>query len=115
MHFRQNDQSLLRAIAVARGVERTTNKSQHTKLTLEKKISPPFLPGFELVTFQSRVRHSLTGIPIMKERSLSQTALQLRYRLSDTHTRNNITVDLSYYIATLSYGVRAAPVYNRMH
>ena len=40
------------------GVERTPNKSQHTKLTLEKKIRPPLLPGFELATFRSRVRHS---------------------------------------------------------
>ena len=27
------------------GVERTPNKSQHTKLTLEKKILPPLMPG----------------------------------------------------------------------
>ena len=40
------------------GVERTPNKSQHTNLTLEKKILPPLLPGFELATFRSRVRHS---------------------------------------------------------
>ena len=40
------------------GLERTPNKSQHTKLTLEKKILPPLLPGFELVTRQSRVRRS---------------------------------------------------------
>ena len=33
------------------GMERTPNKSQHTKLTLEKKILPPLLPGFELATF----------------------------------------------------------------
>ena len=38
------------------GVERTPNKSQHTKLTLEKKMFPPLLPGFELTTFRSRVR-----------------------------------------------------------
>ena len=38
------------------GVERTPNKSQHTKLTLEKKILPPLLPGFEHATFRSRVR-----------------------------------------------------------
>ena len=31
---------LLRATAVAGGVERTPNKSQHTKITPEKKISP---------------------------------------------------------------------------
>ena len=40
------------------GVERTPNKSQHTKLTLEKNILPPLLPGFELSTFRSRVRRS---------------------------------------------------------
>ena len=40
------------------GVERTPNKIQHTKLTLEKKILSPLLPGFELATFRSRVRRS---------------------------------------------------------
>ena len=40
------------------GVERTPNKSKHRKLTLEKKILLPLLPGFELTTFQSRVRRS---------------------------------------------------------
>ena len=40
------------------GVGRTPNKSQHTKLTLEKKFLPPLLPGFELATFRSRVRRS---------------------------------------------------------
>ena len=39
-------------------MERTTNKSQHTKLTLEKKILPLLLPGFELATFRSRARRS---------------------------------------------------------
>ena len=37
-------------------MEWTPNKSQHTKLTLEKKILSPLLPGFELATFRSRVR-----------------------------------------------------------
>ena len=40
------------------GMERTPNKSQHTKLTVEKKILPPLLPGFERATFRSRVRRS---------------------------------------------------------
>ena len=40
------------------GVEQTLNKSQHTKLTLEKKTLLPLLPGFELATFQSQVWHS---------------------------------------------------------
>ena len=38
------------------GVEQPSNKSQHTKLTLEKKFLQPLLPGFELATFRSRVR-----------------------------------------------------------
>ena len=37
------------------GVEQTLNKSQHTKLTLEKKIFLPLLPGFKPTTFQSQV------------------------------------------------------------
>ena len=41
------------------GVEQTPNESQHTKLTLEKKILTQLLPGFELATFRSRgVRRS---------------------------------------------------------
>ena len=40
------------------GVERTPNRSQHTKLILEKKILLLLLPGFELAIFQSQVRHS---------------------------------------------------------
>ena len=41
------------------GVEWTPNKSQYTKLTLERKILPPLLPEFELATFRSRVRRSI--------------------------------------------------------
>ena len=37
-------------------MERTPGKSQHTKLTLEKKILPPLPPTFELATIRSRVR-----------------------------------------------------------
>ena len=39
-------------------MERTPNKSQSTKLTPEKKILPPLLPGFELATFRSRAQRS---------------------------------------------------------
>ena len=52
------------------GVERTSIKSHHTKLTLEKKILPPLLPWFELATFQSRVRRSYQQAipaPVQKE------------------------------------------------
>ena len=41
-----------------RGVEWTLNKSQYTKLTLEKKILLPLLLGFELASFWSWVRRS---------------------------------------------------------
>ena len=37
LHFRQNDRDLLRATAVTRGWNGYRNKSQRTKLTLEKK------------------------------------------------------------------------------
>ena len=36
------------------GVEQTPNKSQHTKLTLEKKIFPLLLPGFKLKLFDHK-------------------------------------------------------------
>jgi len=41
LHFWQNDLDLLRATAVTRGWNGYRNKSQHRKLTLEKKILPP--------------------------------------------------------------------------
>ena len=55
LHFRQNDRDLLHATVVTQGWNRYWNKSQHRKLTLEKKILPPLLQGFEPTTFQSRV------------------------------------------------------------
>ena len=58
LHFWQNDRDLLRATAVTRGWNGYRNKSQHRKSTLEKKILPPLLQGFEPTTFQPRVRRS---------------------------------------------------------
>ena len=58
LHFWQNDRDLLRATAVTRGWNGYRNKSQHRKSTLEKKILPPLLQGFEPATFQSQVRCS---------------------------------------------------------
>ena len=58
LHFWQNDRDLLRATAVRRGWNGYRNKSQHKKSTLEKKILPLILQGFEPATFQSRVRRS---------------------------------------------------------
>ena len=48
-----NDWDLLCATVVTQGWNRYCNKSQQRKLTLEKKILPPFLQGFESATFQS--------------------------------------------------------------
>ena len=55
LHFWQNDWGLLHATVVTIGVEQTQNESQHTKLTLDKKIIWPLLPEFELATFPSWV------------------------------------------------------------
>ena len=55
LRFWQNDRDLLRATAVTQGWNGYRNKSQHRKLTLEKKILPPLLQGFKPMTFQSRV------------------------------------------------------------
>ena len=53
LHFWQNDRGLLRATAVTRGWNQASNESKHTKMTLEKNILPPLLPGFELATFET--------------------------------------------------------------
>ena len=58
LRFWQNDRGLLHATAVTRGWNRYRNKSQHRKLTMEKKIIPPLQRGFEPMTFQSRVQCS---------------------------------------------------------
>ena len=54
-HIWQNDQDLLRATVVTWGWKGYRNKSQHRKLTLEKKI---LLLRFEPTTFQLRVCRS---------------------------------------------------------
>ena len=58
LHFWRNYRGLLRATAVTRGWNGYRNKSQHRKLTLEKKILPLLLQRFEPATFRSRVRRS---------------------------------------------------------
>ena len=55
LHFWQNGHVLLYAAAVTQGWNRYRNKSQHRKLTLEKKIIPPFLWGLKPETFWSWV------------------------------------------------------------
>ena len=65
LHFWQNDRGLLRATAVTRWWNGYRNKSQHRKLTLEKKILPPLLQGFEPATLTTELSppHSLNGGP----------------------------------------------------
>ena len=58
LRFWQDDRGLLRATAVTQGWNGYRNKSQHRKLTLEKKILRPPQQGFEPATFRSRVRRS---------------------------------------------------------
>ena len=58
LHFWQNGRGLLRATAVTQGWNGYQNKSQHRKLTLEKKILLPLQQGFEPTTFRSRVWRS---------------------------------------------------------
>ena len=48
-------------------MEQTPSKSQHTKSTLEKKIVPPLLPGFELATFRHEsgaLTNKLSRLPL---------------------------------------------------
>ena len=58
LHFWQDVRDLLRATAVTRWWNGYQNRSQHRKLTLEKKILPPLPQGSGPATFQSRVRRS---------------------------------------------------------
>ena len=87
LRFWQNDRGLLRATAVTRGWNGYRNKSQHRKLTLEKKILPPLQQGFEPATFRSRVgRSNHWAIPASTDcaetPSLCDGAFRLRW-----HTR----------------------------
>ena len=68
-----------------RGVERRANKCQHTMLTLEKKLLPPLLPGFELETFRLRVRRSYQqAIPALLTRLLSRLTQSFLTRVTYT-------------------------------
>ena len=60
LHFWQNDRDLLGDTAVTRGWTGYRNKSQHIKMTPEKKNHPPLRPGLESATFRPRVRQTAT-------------------------------------------------------
>ena len=76
LHFWQNDRGIFPATAVKRGWNghRIRIKVSTVMLTLEKKILPPLLPGFELATFRSRVRRSnQQAIPAQPNTKEAQT------------------------------------------
>ena len=80
MHLWKNDIDLLHATAVTRGWSEHRNKSQHRKLTMEKKILPPlaFLPRLKPETFRSRVQNFTTELfplPACHHRSKSVTGM----------------------------------------
>ena len=86
LHFWQRDSGLLRATAVTHGWNWYRNKSQHRKLTLEKKVLPPLLQGFEPATFRSRVRRSNHwAIPAPR------SPLTLHHTYTRKHTRAPIS------------------------
>ena len=106
LHFWQNDRGLLHATVVTRGggggVDRTLNKSQHTKLALEKKILPPLLPGFELATFRSRVRRSnQQAIPVIFVPLPDVTCVSMCVSVC---VRARVSLDLSLYMCVCVLG-----------
>ena len=105
LHFWQNYQSFTCHWGNL-GVERTPNKSQHTTLTLEKKILPPLLPEFVLTTFWSQVRcctDKLSGLPLKS--ALVNDKVKERDRNSDRcsgavkgyHVKNKQTWALCFF------------------
>ena len=86
LHSWQNDR-FFTCHCGSTGVKRTPIKSQHTKLTLEKKILPPLLLGFELATFRSRVRCSTN---------------RLSRPINHTHTKRFQSKDHKLYSLSLS-------------
>ena len=82
LHFWQNDRGLLHAAVVTRGWNGYRNKSQHRKLTLEKKILPPLQQGFKPATFQSRVWRS---IPL-----IHQTGCYIRAEMRNVSTKKGM-------------------------
>ena len=82
---------------VNKGVEWTLNKSQHTKLTLEKKILPLFMLGFELATFWSRVQRSTNAVsqlPSCGSRNKPTTKSRLNCRSQQEYWGTQLNTDL---------------------
>ena len=90
LHFWQNDRCLLSATAVTRGWNGYRNKSQHRKLTLEKEILPPLLPG------PTRWRDlSITSKSGALTTELSPIPAIVRFLLSEADKINGKTHDAS--------------------
>ena len=91
LHFRQNDWDFLHATVVAWWWNRYRNTSQHRKLTLEKKILPLLLFGFEPVTFQSQVwcsnHWAIPTPPYMHTHTLTHTHTHAH---THTHTHDGL-------------------------
>ena len=79
LHFWQNDQGLLCANVVTRRWNGHWIRVNTQKLTLEKKILLPLLPGFKLATFWSCVRRLYQQailVPIVQYNKLTNGVLQ---------------------------------------
>ena len=108
LHFWQNNQDLLHATAVTQEWSGYRNKSQHRKLTLEKKVLPPVLPGFEPATFRLRVRRSVA--------ELSSLPHQLSLTLLPSFRNHAITSSLlSFSVSHTSYNRFAFFVLSKPH
>ena len=88
LHFWQNDWDFLLA---TRGY---WNKSQYRKLTLEKKILPPLLQGFEPTTFWSWVqRCKHWAIPAFRENRINVLAASRWRWLMIVIMQNALSID----------------------
>ena len=100
--------SLLRATAVTRGWNGYRNKSQHRKSTLEKKILPPLLQGFEPVTFRSWVRRSNHwAIPAPLSKCLFMTYF---YSSCTILMRDRYSPNWPCCLIVLTFSLKHAPV-----
>ena len=79
-------------------MERTPNESQHTKLTLVKKILPLLLPGFKLATFW------ITS-PALYQQAIP--AVLISGRLKSTATDHGYQRALSSHLHVLEFEVTA--------
>ena len=93
LYHLRNDRGLLRANVVTRGMERTPNKSQHTKLTLEReKISPAAPAGIRTrnlsITSPGALTNKLSRLPGIdwsrSSKDLQSTLLSLSPSLSSS-------------------------------